>query len=123
MIAKIFDGLTRNYFVVGPQNGAISKIVRFQSVEYLCNPSPICTSFSSFTAKIYHTKVFVVIFYLTFTKQQKFNTPLSYSATNFPRVFLRLFLFFILLLMISLFYLNIGNISKDISLPNFVLIW
>ncbi len=25
------------------------------------------------------------------------------------------------LLMISLFYLNIGNISKDISLPNFVL--
>ena len=27
------------------------------------------------------------------------------------------------LLMISLFYLNIGNISKDISLPNFVLIW
>ena len=24
------------------------------------------------------------------------------------------------LLMISLFYLNIGNISKDISLPNFV---
>ncbi len=26
-------------------------------------------------------------------------------------------------LMISLFYLNIGNIFKDISLPNFVLIW
>ena len=56
---------------------------RFQSVKYLCNPSLKRTSFSTFTAEIYQTKlVYSYFFYFltTFTIQQSLAYTINVSV-------------------------------------------
>ena len=57
-LQKYLTDCHEELFCSRPTKWPPSARVRFQSVEYFCNPSRLCTCFSSFTVEIYQTNVF-----------------------------------------------------------------